>query len=81
MNEYPRRQRSTVAAWLTSAYIPAMNDKRLQMRLPEELLQRLDEWRADRDVPAPRSAAVRFMLDWWLKENAPWLTKKADSDE
>lgn len=77
-----RGRNRRLEAPLILSYNPGMeHDKRLDVRVPEDLLRRIDEWRADgREVPAPRAVAIRFMLDWWLKENAPWLTKK-NNDE
>lgn len=46
-----------------------MKDKTLQMRVSDEFLEKLDNWRNEQKVPPPRSEAIRFLVDLGLKSD------------
>lgn len=43
-----------------------MNDERIDMRLPHELMERLDEWRQRQVAQPSRSAAARALIEMAL---------------
>jgi hypothetical protein len=44
-----------------------MRDERFEMRVPRELLARVDEWRQEQTVPPTRAAAMRYLIEQGLK--------------
>jgi hypothetical protein len=39
------------------------HDKRLDVRVPEDLLRRIDEWRSGQLVPPSKASAIRCLLE------------------
>lgn len=57
-----------------------MEMKRLEIQLPAELLDRLDQWRQQQAVPPSRAATVRALIEAGLGERdvegrLVWATK------
>jgi hypothetical protein len=46
---------------------PTTLESLISLRLSDELLQRIDQWRRRQTVPPTRQAAVRHMLDQYLR--------------
>jgi hypothetical protein len=49
-----------------------MNDPRFEMRIPAELLARVDEWRQRQTVPPTRAAAMRHLIECGLGRLGTW---------
>jgi hypothetical protein len=53
-------------------YIVGMDDKMLQIRVSEELLNRIDRWRLTQGLPVlSRAQAIRNMIERVLDEDEP----------
>jgi Arc/MetJ-type ribon-helix-helix transcriptional regulator len=42
----------------------------ISLRLPQELIHRIDRWRESQMAPPSRQVAIRAMLDQWLRQHA-----------